>query len=149
MRRRLMLPALALVIVPFAPDARAQDSASRVEVLAIALGAVRAGRPGRVIVHLPPQSLQAAYISRSEIVEAAKRAHYTVTEDPKGITGPPVQSYLRLEHAIIRPNEASILIAVAERKPDGSYMRERTDKAILTRAGGQWQVTVVPYFAVR
>jgi hypothetical protein len=83
------------------------------------------------------------------MVEAAKRVRYTATDNPKGITGPPVQSFLRLEHAVIRDDHASILVAVAERKPDGSYMKERTDKVILTRVGGQWQVKVLPYFAVR
>ena len=149
MRRRSILPALVLVAEPIVRDARAQDRTARVEMLAMALEAVQRGKPGRVIVHPSPQSLQSAEISRAEILEAAKRARYTVTDDPEGATGPPVQAFLRLEHAVIRAEDASILIAVAERMPDGTYTRERTDKVILTRVGGPWQVKVVPYFAVR
>ena len=149
MRWRFLLLPLLLVIAPIARDARAQDTASRIEVLAMALAAVRGEKSGRVIVHLPPQSLQSSDISRSEIVEAAKRVGYTATDDPKGITGPPVQAYLRLVHARVGANEASALIAIARRKPDGSYIQGRIDKAILTRADGRWQVTVIPNFAVQ
>jgi hypothetical protein len=149
MRLRLLLLALVIIIAPIPRDARAQDTASRIEVLALALEAVRGEKPGRVIVHLSPPSLQSSTVSRSEIMQAAKRIRFTTTDDPKGIAGSPVQTYLRLEHAIIGANEASILVAVAERKPDGSYIKERTDKAILTRVDGRWHVKVLPYFALR
>ena len=149
MRWRFLLLALLLVIAPIPRDARAQDTTSRIEVLAMALEAVLGEKPGRVIVHLPPQSLQSSGISRSEIVEAAKRVRYTATDDPKGIIGPPVETYLRLEHASVGAKEASVLVAIARRKPDGSYIQGRIDKVILTRADGQWQVKVIPYFAVQ
>ena len=58
MRWRLPLPALATVIALIAPDALAQDGASRVYLMAKALRPVGAGQPGRLIVHLPPRSLQ-------------------------------------------------------------------------------------------
>ena len=149
MRWRFPLLALQLVTAAVSRDARAQDTASRIEVLAIALEAVRGENPGRVIVHLPPESRRSLGISRSEIVEAVRRVRYTATDDPKEITGPPVQTFLRLEHATFGLNEASVLVAVARRNPDGTYSGGRTDKAILTRTGGRWLVKVLPHFALQ
>ena len=154
MRSKLILLAVLLVSATGAREARAQDSESRMAVIANALSEIRRGYPGRANLNFPPQSAApqgiSRGISRTEALGVAKRLGYSLSEDPKGFTDHPADIQLAVRGVSITPTDARILVMRAVRQPNGKFAGGAETYAVdLSKVDGRWQVRKTGLFSVQ
>ncbi len=146
MRTKLLLLVMSMAVPVAAP---AQNSESRMDAIAVALGEMRRGLRGKINLNVPPQPDALVGVSREEAKGAAKRLQLTVIEDPSGFARHPADVQLAVRGATIGADSAKILLMRAVRMPNGEYEGTAATYAVdLERVDGRWKVKKAYFHSV-